>query len=332
MHDIAKSQQIAGHYLMVYSNEQAMIDCQGLACTSVPVLQAINEGYMDLAMVFVHETFTRIGFDEFQKLFYARLKMMNITRHNSVRVILGSKFPGMDQPNELGVKWLYYPWYAGIMREDFLRDSLNQTPEIMAITNKAKSYLSLGGRDRPHRLMLIKELQHLGRLDQGIVTLSKNAFEDLQLAPSADLYDSHNPLTGMAKPIMGCQSWYRQAAWDVVQDTVGHDDQTTFVSEKVFRSMIMGVPFVINGSFGVLATLRELGFETFDGIIDESYDHISDPEQRCRAVAQEIDKICSWTPEQKQQAWMEIHPRVQHNQNLCLCMDHLKNLHDLLSS
>ena len=45
-----------------------------------------------------------------------------------------------------------------------------------------------------------------------------------------------------------------------------------FVTEKAIKPMQNGLPFVILGSPGALATLRALGFKTFAPAINESYD------------------------------------------------------------
>lgn len=51
-------------------------------------------------------------------------------------------------------------------------------------------------------------------------------------------------------------------------------------------------PFLLNGEYpNMLPYLREHGFKTFDGIIDESYDTIDDCELRAKAIASEVLRL-----------------------------------------
>lgn len=50
------------------------------------------------------------------------------------------------------------------------------------------------------------------------------------------------------------------------------DQQTVFISEKIFKSIAQSQPFLILGNKGSLTELKKLGYKTFEGFIDESYD------------------------------------------------------------
>ena len=59
----------------------------------------------------------------------------------------------------------------------------------------------------------------------------------------------------------------------------------TWFTEKTSKCLYHGKPFVLVGGKGSLQHIRDMGFSTFDGIIDESYDQESTHHAR-------IDKIC----------------------------------------
>jgi hypothetical protein len=86
-----------------------------------------------------------------------------------------------------------------------------------------------------------------------------------------------------------------------------------FLTEKTFRAIKHGHPFVIAGCTGSLATLRNLGYRTFDHAIDNSYDTVVDNTQRwirCRAAVAEIQQ-------QDMSAWFEsCRSDIEHNQQL----------------
>jgi hypothetical protein len=55
---------------------------------------------------------------------------------------------------------------------------------------------------------------------------------------------------------------------------------------------------------GSLAYLRQYGFETFSGLIDESYDQITNPRQRLQAVIAEMSRISSLPAAAKTQLFL----------------------------
>ena len=74
--------------------------------------------------------------------------------------------------------------------------------------------------------------------------------------------------------------------------------ETPFISEKTWRPIINLQPFIMIGNVGTLKYLRELGFKTFHGYIDESYDNEFDPVVRFSMIEKEIDKLNNMTLEE----------------------------------
>ena len=67
-------------------------------------------------------------------------------------------------------------------------------------------------------------------------------------------------------------------------------ENTIFLSEKIFKPIICRHPFIVFGNRGSLKKLRSLGYKTFDGFIDESYDDLPTFD-RLPAVIESIKKI-----------------------------------------
>ncbi|MFC5552826.1 hypothetical protein [Methylobacterium iners] len=61
------------------------------------------------------------------------------------------------------------------------------------------------------------------------------------------------------------------------------------VTEKAVKAAAMGVPFIIVGAPRSVQRLAEMGFCTFDGLIDQSYDLVDDPLKRLRALFKTIE-------------------------------------------
>ena len=63
------------------------------------------------------------------------------------------------------------------------------------------------------------------------------------------------------------------------------------LTEKVFKAIKNCQPFVIAGAGGSVQQLREMGYRTFDSVVDHSYDSIEDPTLRWEAVCTEMCRI-----------------------------------------
>ena len=85
------------------------------------------------------------------------------------------------------------------------------------------------------------------------------------------------------------------------------------VTEKTFKPIAQGMPFVIHSCAGTLEYLRSYGFRTFGDVWDESYDSIRDDHERVRAIADLVTALDQTTPEQKQELWQACLPAIEHN-------------------
>jgi hypothetical protein len=93
--------------------------------------------------------------------------------------------------------------------------------------------------------------------------------------------------------------------------------QTFFPTEKTWRPIVLGKPFILFGSCNYLAYLRQMGFETFWEHWDESYDGFDGP-GRLLKIYQLLDYIGSMSADQRNQLWQDIQPIIEHNRTLVL--------------
>jgi hypothetical protein len=121
---------------------------------------------------------------------------------------------------------------------------------------------------------------------------------------------------------------YTQSYCNIVLETHFDADQSggAFLTEKTFKPVKHGQPFVIVGAPGSLAALRSLGYRTFDHAIDNSYDEEIDNTQRWIKIKSAIGKIKS----QHMHDWfVSCLDDVQHNQQL-FCSSKQSRLNTLL--
>jgi hypothetical protein len=114
---------------------------------------------------------------------------------------------------------------------------------------------------------------------------------------------------------------YTQSYCHIVVETHFDADQSggAFLTEKTFKPIKHGQPFVIVGAPGTLATLRKMGYRTFDHAIDNSYDLETDNTQRWQKLLAAIKQI----QQQDSDKWFaQCLDDLCHNQNLFLTAKH----------
>jgi hypothetical protein len=108
---------------------------------------------------------------------------------------------------------------------------------------------------------------------------------------------------------------YLNSYCHIVIETLFDVDQSggAFLTEKTYKCLKFGQPFVIAGAVGSLQALRDAGYRVFDGLIDNSYDTIQNNTQRWLAIKNTIAKIKN----QDMHSWyLRCMPDLEHNQQL----------------
>jgi hypothetical protein len=150
------------------------------------------------------------------------------------------------------------------------------------------------------------------RMDPHIPGLSKYVPEFLAHGPyrcddlTADEHNDHS--------IVNLEH-YADSYCSIILETMYDADRSggTFLTEKTFKAIRNGHPFVIVGPPGSLQLLRDLGYRTFDSQIDNSYDTVEHNTHRWTAARQAIQQIKN----QDIHAWYQsCLPDIQHNQQL----------------
>jgi hypothetical protein len=113
---------------------------------------------------------------------------------------------------------------------------------------------------------------------------------------------------------------YACIAIEVVLETL-FDDTRLHLTEKTLRPIACGRPFILMATHGSLQYLRDYGFRTFDGIINETYDTITDPRQRLDAVVQEMSRIAALNRSEKYILWKQLYEIARFNRELFFSKD-----------
>ena len=120
---------------------------------------------------------------------------------------------------------------------------------------------------------------------------------------------------------------YQSSLIEVVLETL-FDDQRQHLTEKTLRPIACKQPFILAAPPGSLQYLRDYGFKTFSGLIDETYDTIQDSAERLQAIVQEMQRISSLSALQKQELMESMRPIVEYNQQWFFSDQFFKQLID----
>jgi hypothetical protein len=103
---------------------------------------------------------------------------------------------------------------------------------------------------------------------------------------------------------------------NIIVETHFDADQShgVFLTEKTFKPIKHGQMFFIAGCAGSLQTLRDLGYKTFDHVLDNSYDLEINSTARWQKLLAAIQQAKPRLPMLFEQCWSDI----EHNQQLFL--------------
>jgi len=213
----------------------------------------------------------------------------------------------------------------------------NRASQIQALWEYTDSrpyeFLFLNGRLRPHRKWLIDGLRESGLLDHALWTnlgstvemeftskLAPNKQEPIRLLPpeyeidrAVSKLDTINT-TGFVKHELFGNTWgdaivnhrcYTDTWYSLVTETI-FDYPYSFRTEKIYKPIIMAHPFVVAANCGYLRDLRNAGFQTFDSVIDESYDQIDCPHTRIQRIIDTVRYLSRGGPEHFWEASRDI--------------------------
>jgi len=105
------------------------------------------------------------------------------------------------------------------------------------------------------------------------------------------------------------------------ESMIYHVSETVFfgrrqhLTEKTFKPIAMGMPFVLSAPVGSLAYLQQYGFKTFGTIWDEYYDTVTDDTIRIATLTRLLKKLDQQGEQEKNEMFKKCIPIIEHNWN-----------------
>jgi len=146
--------------------------------------------------------------------------------------------------------------------------------------HKTKDFLMLIGKHKRQRENLLNALHQNNLLDRSLhsVLFGGKALEGKieSYVPAERKFSQRNYES----------EWYNTTHYTLVVESSWDED--VFITEKTFKPIMYGHPFIIWGNAGSLKQLKSWGFETFEGTFDQSYDVEYDIDKRLQLVVTEL--------------------------------------------
>jgi hypothetical protein len=222
--------------------------------------------------------------------------------------------------------WAALDWYRGYDKTFLIKPIKERAPTKTFI---APNRIIAG--ERKHRLEMLYWIFKLGMTDNHIscptICPAENisihdAIKQLPYTDASEVFASAPlPMQFAGEtdhPMHSCWlSLFDQSADSLlylITETVA-DGRRHHLTEKTFKPIALGMPFVMVGTQGSLEYLRSYGFKTFGHIWDESYDTIQDAHQRIQAVAGLLKSLCDLSVEERIALFRLCHETIEHNWN-----------------
>jgi hypothetical protein len=331
-------------------NAVYIIGREQLRLNSVLIRQLVTDGEIALIFSNPHEGSATI------KGHLIQYGILDLVESGKISVITG----GDQEPSWNYLK--YDSFLTRIQHYKENLEAIQQYQNLYQLDRPYK-FLFLNGRARPHRKYFLERFRISGLLDQTIWTnLDPRAGAELMIQENNSLSFMHEGLdlvqqplpvhyldpkyevelysnrigkstkSGFVKTDLFNNTWgeiylkaepYADTYFSLVTETV-YLYPYSFRTEKIWKPVAIGHPFIVTANRGYYRDLHNLGFRTFGHLIDESFDQIDNDQQRIERTAEVVEDLCNQdlssfltacqeVCKYNQQHFAELGKRVQNN-------------------
>lgn len=200
--------------------------------------------------------------------------------------------------------------------------------------DQTKFFEALLGSPKPHRDFVANSVVENDLRNRFIMTYGGQWQDDRFYARDYFIYEPGTELVDPDQHV-GTMDWaryrghqchlsqiipvsvYNDTHYSIIAET-DYVNPVIFFSEKTAKPILAKRLFIVFSGYKFLHNLRILGFKTFHGTIDESYDLISNNVQRWMAAFEQIKYLCQSDPREIKE---KIQPILDHNFNLMMERD-----------
>lgn len=273
----------------------------------------------------------------------------------ATQVIFMSSAPTMidhvrSLSKQLNLEEIKVEWYTLFEHQlwDVISHQLTTPLNTLEIKKYEKKFINFNRRWRLHRPLMMILLKDKNLLDKGFISFGRSdgpkdnwnhkwpellnyyrndkqmleifdRNQDIKNLPMMYL-DTTDLVTNRAEQTDSTDRYYLDTYFSIVNETTYHTsigyDGIPFLSEKIFKCIAMKHPFIIVSAPNSLRYLKKLGYQTFENIIDESYDLELDDGVRALKIIKEIEKLVNLSDEQLSNFLVEAKKVCDYNYNI----------------
>jgi len=203
---------------------------------------------------------------------------------------------------------------------------INNAPkEIIELKRDHKTFIFLNKMSREHRAMLLNEvLQNIPRHHSYITWTGETSCSDWKKMYPTITEHTFDPLdfedVMKVNPTQYVPLEHCTKSFLYLNTETYYQNNQIFFTEKTFKPIDLGMPFITLGNPGTMAGLREAGFLTFSYWIDESYDNDIPLFDRISIIIKELKKFSSWDNNRRIQVRKDMKDILLHNKKLLTSM------------
>jgi hypothetical protein len=166
---------------------------------------------------------------------------------------------------------------------------------------------------REFREYLHNNLRQKDVLKYGDWSYNDNSLDDqiIYLPVEKQLSSFYNPLGLHLKS-------YNNSFLDIVCETYNDEQEKYYITEKTWRPILWGKPFLIAGISGINKRMEKMGFKLFDEIIDYSFDAEYDWQKRMTIISEQVVKLCKSNHNFNELYYDVLYPKINHNRALLM--------------
>ena len=250
------------------------------------------------------------------------LKIEDLVLDNKLLLLTGGRLPP-QYPH-----FLHEHFLVRILAYEENIQAMKSINDLFEQVDKPYAFLFLNGRGRPHRKYLWHKLNQSGLLEKSLWTMldgrgsgnrtlrlidqgrdvmgDPTPIRHLPMQYEVTRYRDNRPASpGYAHQFVKFDifknEWgeiyidpapYRDTYFSLVTETV-LDYPYSFFTEKICKPLAIGHPWIVASNRGFYKDIRNLGFQTFNGIIDESFDCIDNDQDRMDRILHTVADVCN---------------------------------------
>jgi hypothetical protein len=214
--------------------------------------------------------------------------------------------------------WFYY-------EKELYKNIPHKLQEIDSYNIKNYHFEALLGKKRIHKDFIFEKYENCNFKNKITLKYCNPDSNDWFMEPSSNYIQSFEEKNNSSiiteyygKHCLAAQiipiKIYNDCAFSIVAET-GFVNDYSYITEKTVKPIFGRRLFIIFSGANFLKNLHSLGFKTFDGIIDESYDKLLNNEERWAAAWQQVEWLCN---QDQQEIYEKIKPICEHNYNLMM--------------